>query len=209
MQTFNKFNSLADAVAQKKIDFSADTFNILLTNTAPVITDAVYTDISANELGAGNGYTTGGAAVASTSLTKTAANSWGVSAATSTAYNLGDIVKPATGNSFLYLCVHAGTSGASAPSWGTTVGDITTDGGVTWLNIGQSIDVFAGNEVVWTANGGSIGPFEYAVLYDVSAANEDLIGWWSYGSALTINDGETFTVKPSNLATTGALLRMW
>jgi hypothetical protein len=55
----------------------------------------------------------------------------------------------------------------------------------------------------WTASGGSIGPFQYAVLYNDTAANDELIGWWDYGSAVTLNAGETFTVDFD--ASTGVL----
>ena len=49
-------------------------------------------------------------------------------------------------------------------------------------------------DVVFTASGGSIGPFRYAVLYNDTATNKELIGWWDYGSNLTLASGETFTV---------------
>ena len=44
----------------------------------------------------------------------------------------------------------------------------------------------------WTATGGSMGPFQYAVLYDSTTNN--LIGYWDYGSAVTLAIGESFTV---------------
>ncbi len=49
-------------------------------------------------------------------------------------------------------------------------------------------------DVVFTASGGSIGPFRYAVLYNDTATSKELIGWWDYGSAVTLATGETFTV---------------
>jgi len=46
----------------------------------------------------------------------------------------------------------------------------------------------------WTASGGSIGPFQYAVLYNSTSPTRPLIGWWDYGTAITLTNGNTFTV---------------
>jgi hypothetical protein len=46
----------------------------------------------------------------------------------------------------------------------------------------------------WTATGGAIANFRYAVLYNDTAASKELIGWWDYGSTVTVNTGETFKV---------------
>jgi hypothetical protein len=45
----------------------------------------------------------------------------------------------------------------------------------------------------WTATG-SMGPFRYVVAYDSSASTKVLIGWWDYGSSLTLSSTNTFTV---------------
>lgn len=58
------------------------------------------------------------------------------------------------------------------------------------------------NDVVFTA-GALIGPFRYAVLYNDSAVSKELIGWWDYGSSISLNVGETFTVDMD--ATNGVL----
>lgn len=45
----------------------------------------------------------------------------------------------------------------------------------------------------WTATGGSIGPLRYAILYDSTTNN--LVGYWDYGSSITLNAGDSFTVN--------------
>lgn len=55
----------------------------------------------------------------------------------------------------------------------------------------------AGGNVIITAAGGPIGPFRYAVLYNDTALNDELIGYWDYGAAVTLNDEEALSVKIS------------
>lgn len=52
------------------------------------------------------------------------------------------------------------------------------------------------NALVFTAAGGTIGPFRYQVLYNASTAvaTGPLLGWYDYGSAISLNDTETLTM---------------
>ena len=50
------------------------------------------------------------------------------------------------------------------------------------------------NDVTFTASGGSIGPFRYVVLYNDTAASDELIGYYDYGTSLTVTSGNLFVV---------------
>ena len=41
---------------------------------------------------------------------------------------------------------------------------------------------------------GAVGPFQYVVLYDDTATNKELIGFYDYGSSISLGNGDTFTV---------------
>ncbi len=70
-------------------------------------------------------------------------------------YTVGSLVLDSSGNT--QRCVVAGTSGASAPSWSTTVGGSTTDGGVTWTLVALGAAAITGTTPpVWnTTLGGT------------------------------------------------------
>lgn len=130
MATFNKFNAFAAAMPNGGVALATDTLKVMLTNTVPVATNVQYSDISASELASGNGYTTGGATVTTTSSTQSSG----------TYKFVGSVPSP-----------------------------------------------------TWTATG-SMGPFRYAVIYDTTPTTKSLIGWWDYGSSLTLVATNTFTV---------------
>lgn len=128
MATYQKFNSFVEyLLISKAIDFDADTFKVMLCNTAPVSTNSVKGDLT--EISAGNGYTAGGTAT---------------------------------------TVSHSRSSGTSKISC---------------------------TDVVFTATG-AVGPFRYAVLYDDTPTSpaDPLVGFWDYGSSITLANGETFTV---------------
>jgi hypothetical protein len=59
-----------------------------------------------------------------------------------------------------------------------------------------------------TASGGAIAQFRYVVGYNNTHASDALVSWWDYGSALDLQDGESFTIKPNNSPTTGTWLTL-
>lgn len=49
------------------------------------------------------------------------------------------------------------------------------------------------NDLVLTATG-TVPTFRYVVLYNDTATNDELIGWYDYGSTVDLLNGETFTI---------------
>jgi hypothetical protein len=138
LAAFNKFNQFSEDLAEKVHNLGSDVIKVMLTNSAPVATNAVKADLT--EITAQNGYPAGGTAASITS-----------SAQTSGTYKL----------------------------------------------------VLA--DVVFTASGGSFGGFRYIVVYNdtPTAPADPLIGWYDYGSSISVNTGESFTVDFD--ATSGVL----
>ena len=75
----------------------------------------------------------------------------------------------------------------------------TTDGisvgTITGAQTSGTMKVTGGTDPVFTATG-SLGPFRYAVLFNSTPTSplKPIIGWWDYGSSITLASGETFTV---------------
>lgn len=93
---------------------------------------------------------------------------------------------PVATNSVLANIVQIGTgSGYVGGGISLTTAASAQTGGVYKLAI---------NDATLTASGGAIGPFQYVVLYNDTAANDELIGWYDYGVPLTLTSGNSFTI---------------
>jgi hypothetical protein len=111
------------------------------------------------------------------------------------AYNLNTV----TIKGYLTNATPAGTdtNKGTAPAE-ITAGNGYTAGGVTVSLPGYSQTAGVGklsavaSDPVITASGGTIGPFRYLVLNE--SVSGDLIAFFDYGSALTLNSGESLTI---------------
>lgn len=81
-----------------------------------------------------------------------------------------------------------------AATGGYSAGGYTLDS-VTLAETTGTAKVTIADETI-TAVGGSVGPFRYLVIYNDTATSpaDALIGWYDYGSALTLATGESLTI---------------
>lgn len=86
--------------------------------------------------------------------------------------------------------VKADITEISAGSGYTAGGSATT---ITVTNSSGLIKI-SGTDVEFTSSG-TVGPFRYPVLYNTSASGQPLVGWWDYGSQITLNNGDKVTVR--------------
>lgn len=185
---------LMKTLLNKELDFDSDTIKAMLCTSSytPNYDTHQYKSSVGSEV-SGTGYTPTGATLSSCTVTYTAANSWGTSRANSTAYTAGQVVRPATGNGFLYQCVTAGTSGGSIPTYPTVVGQTVTDGAAVWACVGTGITVVTAASPSWTT---STITARYCVIYDSTPATDatrPLIAIIDFGADVS-STAATFTV---------------
>lgn len=119
--------------------------------------------------------------------------------------DLGNKVHDLVGtNDTLNVYLSNATPDAAADAVKSDLAEISTGAGYTGpqdtqnsgAESGGTLTV-TGTDITITASGGPIGPFRYVVLYNdtPSSPADPLIGWWDYGSAITLQDGESFTIN--------------
>lgn len=197
-------NTLRLALGANPTAWASDSiFAALLTTAYTPAQDAddFWNDISANELASGSGYTTNGAAVSGRSITYTAANSWATQWAASTAQAVGAIVRPTTGNGYVYRATAAGTSAASEPTWPTVIGATVVDSGVTWTCVGRGVVLFLCANPSWATI--TFTTVRYLVFYNRTPATDatrPLLFLVDFGSAQSIAGGTfSFAVNAQGL----------
>lgn len=87
----------------------------------------------------------------------------------------------------------------------------TAGGATTTISVSESAGTTTvqGTQVVFTASGGNLGPFRYAILYNDTATSpaDALIGFFDYGSSITLGDTEALTVQ-FNSTSPGTILTL-
>src|SRR3954464_12393210 len=102
-------------------------------------------------------------------------------------------VAPAAGNAVKADVTEIGAGNGYAAGGNTAA---FTSGAQT----GGTYKLVLADPATWVAAGGTIGPFRYAVLYNSTPAAGPLIGYYDYGSPVTLQIGEAFPVhlEPAN-----------
>lgn len=133
MADWQIFNSFKEAINEKVHNLSSDTIKVVLTNTAPSLTNTV----------------------------------------------IGDITQI------------AGTGGY-APA---------TMAGITSSQSGGTYTFAFATNVTFTASGASFAPFRYLVLYNDTAAADELVAFVDYGTAYTLPDLSSFVLTAGTVFT--------
>lgn len=196
MQLYTQFIRQA---LNAEVDFDDGmTFTLHTSTYALSRTADDYANDATNELATANGYTAGGIAAGVVSRTHTVANSWSVQRAASASYVVGDVVRPAAANGFLYRATNSGATAAGLPTYPTILGQTVVDGAVTWECYGIAITVFtSANPPSWSAPF-SAGGIRYLVLADRStgvAATSPLVAVTDFGSDQA-GSGQSWSVTP-------------
>lgn len=86
----------------------------------------------------------------------------------------------------------ADVTGELSTAYGYTAGGATLT--VTTSAQSSGLYSFICNDITWTASGGSIGPFRYAIFYDDTATGDPLLWYIDFGYSITAATGQSFTI---------------
>ena len=101
-------------------------------------------------------------------------------------YALTNTVPSVTDNTLADVSEISAGNGYTAGGTQVSIASSTQTGGV--------LSVVPAADVVFTASGGSIGPFQYVVFYNSTPAGGLTVSYFDRGSPVTLLDTETFTV---------------
>jgi hypothetical protein len=76
----------------------------------------------------------------------------------------------------------------------TTGGETLTSVGLAETSGGSGVWVWSAADFSWTATSGGMAEFRYVVIYSDTSSGDKLVGYLDYGSGLTIEEGNAFTV---------------
>jgi hypothetical protein len=93
---------------------------------------------------------------------------------------------PATDNALADANEISAGNGYTAGGEVVSITSATQTGGV--------LSVVPTGDVVFTASGGSIGPFRYVTFYNSTPAGGKLVSYYDRGASVTLLDTETFTI---------------
>lgn len=221
---FQKSYNFAQSLGLGMIDMATDTFKVMLTDTAPVATDAYHASIV--EIAAGNGYTAGGTAMTGTGWTNTS-GVWSLSGS-----NVVFTAVTANIAQFRYAVLYDATAVSrppvqSAPSTATTGGSIaagtyyyvvtaTTAAGESVVSNQESIATTGSASTVtvnWAQSPGAAGYKVYRSTTSGSYTGSALVGTIASGTTLTYTDtaaSPSAGAPPStNTAACGPIAGWW
>lgn len=133
---------------------------------------------------------------------KLAPSAWAPSTgyATTSPYDagIGGVVRPTVANGRYFYATTGGSSSGSEPTWNTTIGATTTDGGVTWtanyaLTVAASVDaVNPNNQTIYCAALTQPGPTGGVVITAITNSNP---GHVTLAAPVPVQTGEAITLS--------------
>jgi len=113
--------------------------------------------------------------------------------------------KTSGGGTYKILLTNSAPNSSTWHVLADVTGELTTTGGYTaggaTITLSSESQTSGTEKVVvsagsptWTGSGGGMGPFRYVVFYRSDSTNKELVCWFDYGSSISLNATDTFTV---------------